>query len=535
MLKALFKTRLAALFYSLFRGSKRKKPMSPIAKIGAGLLALYVIGAMCFVTGMLWVSMCEPFYRLGLPWMYFAMVAMVSVAICFIGSVFMAQKQLFSANDNDLLLSMPIPPYAIVTSRMLMLLLLNYMIEAIVVLPAAFVWCYSLPVTAVGAILFVLAFILLPLIPLTLSCLFGWIIEAIASRLPRGKNIIVILLSVGFLAAYFIVYSQMQQYISVLIANGSAVADAVKKAAPPFYWLGDAIVSHNPVSMILFALSCIVPFVIASFLIAKSFISIATRKVSGVKRVYRETAMKVDNADSALLKRETTHFLANAMYMLNAGIGLVMLLLACAALIIKKDMVFDILNQMSLPTAFMPALLCVMQCFILSMVYISAPSISLEGKTLWIAQSLPVPTYSILRSKVRMHVYISLPFAIVSSIALLLVSRAGGLMIPVILVLPSLLCLLTAQLGVIINLRFPKFDWTSEVVAVKQGMSVIIAMLANWGIIVLPLILYIVLPNGLISVELYMALWTLLFIPIALALDKLLRGWGVRTFEELTA
>lgn len=535
MLKALLKTRVAALFYSLFRGSRRKKPMSLAAKIGAGLLAVYVIGCMFWVFGMLWVNMCEPFYRLGLSWLYFALVGIVAVAVCFVGSVFMAQKQIFSAKDNDLLLSMPITPFAIIASRMLMLLLLNYMIEALVVLPAAFVWCYSLPVNALGAVIFVFAFILLPLLPLTLSCLFGWLIEAIASRLPRGKNTLVMLLSIAFLAAYFLVYSKMQEYIGALIANGAAVADAVAKAAPPFYWLGDAVASQNGVSLLLFVLCCVAPFALACWLIARSFISIATRKVSGVKRVYRATAMKVGNADGALLTKELRHFVSNAMYMLNAGIGLVMLLIGCVALIVKKDAVYTLFGQMGLSAPLLPALLCVTQSFILAMVYISAPSISLEGKTLWIAQSLPVPTYSILRSKVRMHFYIALPFSLVSSVALVLIAGASGLMIPVMLVLPALLCLVVAQLGLVINLRFPKFDWTSEVVAVKQSMSVIVAMLANWGVVILPVILYVVLPKGFLSVELYMALWTLLFIPIALLLDKLLHGWGVRTFEELTA
>lgn len=535
MFNVLLKTRVAALFYSLFRGSRRKRPMSPLAKIGAGLLAVYVLGCMFWVFGMLWYGMCEPFYNGGLSWLYFAMVGIVAVAVCFMGSVFMAQKQIFSAQDNDLLLSMPIPPFAIVASRMLMLLLLNYMIEALVVLPAAVVWCLSLPVNALGAVIFVCAFLLLPLLPLTLSCLFGWLIEAVASRLPRGKNILVLLLSIAFLAGYFMVYSKMQQYIGALIANGAAVADAVAKAAPPFYWLGDAIASQNGVSLLLFVLCCIVPFALAFWLISKSFVSIATRKVSGVKRVYCAAAMKAGNADGALLSKELRHFISNAMYMLNAGIGLVMLLIGCVALVVKQDAVDLLFSQMALPMSLLPAMLCIMQCFILAMVYISAPSISLEGKTLWIAQSLPAPAYSILRSKVRMHFYIALPFSLISSVALVLITGASGLMIPVMLVLPMLLCLVIAQLGLVINLRFPKFDWTSEVVAVKQSVSVIVAMLANWGVVILPVILYVVLPKGFMSVELYMALWTLLFIPIALLLDKVLRGWGVRTFEELTA
>lgn len=535
MLNALFRTRLAALFYSLFRGSRRKKPLSPLAKIGAGLLAIYVIGCMFWLFGMMWESMCEPLYRLDLAWLYFAIVGLTAVVLSFVGSVFTAQKQIFSAKDNDLLLSMPIPPGAIIASRVGMLLLLGYMFEAAVVLPAAFVWCYSLPVSFAGAAIFTVAFLLLPLVPLTLSCIFGWIIEAVSSRLPRGKNMLAVLLSVAFLAAYFIVYSRIQEYIGLLIANGAAVGEAVAKAAPPFFWLGDAIVSKSAPSLILFALFCILPFALTLLVISKSFLAIATRRVSGTKRTYRAEAMKAESVDRALFKKELSHFLSNAMYMLNAGIGLVMLLIGCVAYIVKREDVFAAFGAFSLPEADMPALLCVVQCFILSMVYISAPSISLEGKNLWISQSIPVPTYAILRAKVRLHSFSALPFSLVSSAALILVSGARGLMVPVMLALPALLCHLVAQLGVIINLRFPKFDWTSEVVAVKQSMAVIVAMLVNWGVLLLPVFIYIALPGGALTPSVYMALWTLAFIPANIGLARVLRGWGVRTFEELNS
>lgn len=146
-----------------------------------------------------------------------------------------------------------------------------------------------------------------------------------------------------------------------------------------------------------------------------------------------------------------------------------------------------------------------------------------------------MPTYAILRAKVRLHSFSALPFSIVSSVALVVVSGARGLMIPVMLALPALLSHITAQLGIIINLRFPKFDWTSEIIAVKQSMSVIVVMLVNWGVTLLPVILYFVLPDGIIALPAYMALWTLAFIPAIIGLDRILRSWGTRTFEELNS
>ena len=48
-------------------------------------------------------------------------------------------------------------------------------------------------------------------------------------------------------------------------------------------------------------------------------------------------------------------------------------------------------------------LLCVVLCGLASMNFMTAPSVSLEGKSLWIMQSLPVEPWRIFRAKIRMQ------------------------------------------------------------------------------------------------------------------------------------
>lgn len=532
MFKALLKTRLAALFYSFTRGSKNKKGHSALGKAGIALLFIYVVGCMMWLFGSLWESMCEPFYRLGLAWLYFAFVGITTLIICFVGSVFMAQQQLFAAKDNDLLLSMPIPPRAIVASRMLMLIALSYLTEALIVLPAAYVWLVSLPVTAAGVVIFALAFLALPMISLTLSCLFGYLIEAVTSRLGRGKNLFTMIISIAFLALYFVFYSRMQEYISVLITNGAQIGDAIRTAVPPLYWLGNAVASHDAGQLLLFLVCCILPFGAAYALISRSFIFIATRRTSGAKRVYRRGDMKVASADRALFSRELSHFLSSAMYMMNAGLGLVMLLIGVVALVIKSADIGAFVGSMGFDVSLMCPILCVAELFILSMVIISAPTISLEGRNLWIAQSLPVPSYNILRAKVRLHSVISIPFALCASVAIAVISGADALSALGLIALPAAFILLTARLGVLINLRLPRFDWTNETVAVKQSMATVIAMFANMALVVAAAFGY-ALTSAVLDVRVYMLIVAALFAVLSLIFDRLLKTSGSRRFESL--
>ena len=122
MLKALLKVRLLAIV-SWFTGSSRKKKAQSKAQlIGFAALMLYAFGTMGFLFWHLFETIAAPFHMVGLDWLYFAMLCIMSFGLMFIGSVFTAKAQLFEAKDNDLLLSLPLKTGHILLSRMFMLM-----------------------------------------------------------------------------------------------------------------------------------------------------------------------------------------------------------------------------------------------------------------------------------------------------------------------------------------------------------------------------------------------------------------------------
>ena len=63
------------------------------------------------------------------------------------------------------------------------------------------------------------------------------------------------------------------------------------------------------------------------------------------------------------------------------------------------------------PPESLPMLVCGMVCTIAAMNFITAPSVSLEGGTLWLLQSLPVAPQQVLRVKVELQLLLTLPGA----------------------------------------------------------------------------------------------------------------------------
>ena len=111
-----------------------------------------------------------------------------------------------------------------------------------------------------------------------------------------------------------------------------------------------------------------------------------------------------------------------------------------------------------------------------SMIMISAPSISLEDKHLWIVQSLPVRPCQALFAKVCAHVIIATPSSVICSVIMSVMFKVSVIgSIGIVLALCAM-NVFFAYFGLLLGLLFPKFDWQNENVAVKQGFAIFGAM-----------------------------------------------------------
>ena len=77
-------------------------------------------------------SLCAPLLSAGLGWLYFALAGILAVVLAVVGSVFLTQATLYEAKDNELLLSLPIPPSKILLARMLSLYVQNFLFGGLV-------------------------------------------------------------------------------------------------------------------------------------------------------------------------------------------------------------------------------------------------------------------------------------------------------------------------------------------------------------------------------------------------------------------
>ncbi|MBQ8739870.1 MAG: hypothetical protein IJZ04_10310, partial [Clostridia bacterium] len=113
MLKILVKSKISAFFASISNtGTKKsnKKPRSKALSILLIILFAFLVVYMMFAIGAMCFGMELLALETGDTWFAPTLVSLISVSLCLLGSVFTTKTQIFESKDNDLLLSMPIPP-----------------------------------------------------------------------------------------------------------------------------------------------------------------------------------------------------------------------------------------------------------------------------------------------------------------------------------------------------------------------------------------------------------------------------------------
>ena len=285
MLKALLKSRFSALLASMSQSTKGKKKrtgaVAVILIIVFALLAVYMIGAVSIMFFGVGYMLNEQ----GNEWAFFTIASLVSSALCMLGSIFTTKTQIFESKDNELLLSMPIPPKYILISRILILLIVNYILEALIMIPAIVMYGITCGYTVLGFVFAISSFILIPFLSLAVSAIIAWIISYIASKI-RNKTLV----STALFTIFFVVYMYFCFSLGTLTGSGEELDIDVSglKNAFTFYHIGNSIANESWLHFLYFALMAIVPAIITFALISYSFIRIITTKKTAKKVVYKE-------------------------------------------------------------------------------------------------------------------------------------------------------------------------------------------------------------------------------------------------------
>ena len=492
-IKILTKLELCNLYgRNVFRFSKDRKAR----KKSLGLLAIWVLLLallVFYVGGLAYGLIC-----LGLEAVVPAYLITISSVLIFVFGMLKAGGIIFRKEGYDILCALPLSKGAVAISRLLSMYVEELLLALAVLLPGMAVYAWNLRPGVGFYLTGLLGIGSIPLLPMAASICIGVLITGISSRM-RHKSLVAAGLSV--FAVLGIMYgtsrlSAVEGSIDPkMLKNLSAsVMALLGKVYPPAVWLGRAITCGDVLCGLLCAVLSLAVFAAVAAGVALCFPKICQGLYSSAaKHNYQMGRLKASPVLSSLCRREFRRYFSSSIYVTNTIIGPIMGCILSGAMLVAGTEELEKMLPLPLEVGQVaPFVIAGAFC----MMTTTATSISLEGKSWWIAKSLPLSAKNILDAKILMNLLLILPFYLLSELFLIFALRPGaGELLWLLLVLAAII-LFSCVFGITINLRFPVLEWESEVRIVKQSASAMLGSMGGFLLAILCAVAMGIVPKG---------------------------------------
>lgn len=503
-------------------------------KIKALLLGIVIVYAFCNVILAMFIMsfpLSQVLQKLNALELLISSAILQTTLFALIMSVYKIPGYLYSFKDYDMLMALPVKPAEVIASKMIFVYLSNFIIAVVAGIPPLVVYGIR---TSEGPLYYVIVAIstfFIPLIPIAIGAFLAYVLGRISSKF-RSTNIILLIGS-------FVLF------IGIMIGStmlGSINAEQVQSTIPTITALNDvlfwtklyiaALRDSSVLYLAAFILVSVAVFGAFVALFSRSFKSINSKMSEKFRAAnYKMTRLKVSAPLKALYIKELKFYFSSYIYVLNTAFGVVMMtIFSLGVAVFGKDTVAKVL-EIPMADAYLPGVIAMVFAFCISFTFTTAASVSLEGKSLWIIRSLPVRTESILWSKVLVNLTLTVPALLINTIIIQFAFGMDMATILALLCVSLLYCLVEPLIGLLINLYFPKLEWTTQVAVVKQSASVLLATLFSFISIILPTAVFVMLKPQ--NISLYLIGVSAVLLILGIVLIKVVNTVGVKKFQEL--
>ena len=429
--------------------------------------------------GFLQYMFMDTLAQMGLADQIPLIAAFISVTAS-LGFSFFRGTHAFVFDDYDFVMSMPVSSTHVALSRFLSVYLVSATIGLYLSLIGTLAMSGHYSMSSVFA--FVAATLIGSLIPASVGAVLGTIVSRVGSTSShKGAT------SIVALVAIVVVLAVLMDWMSGEVGDTDMIAslgDVVPAFCPPAAWIAGWAAWDVP---------CIILLIIASLASATVVVLVASKCLMSLNSRNAITSRKVSVAEArasrrlfSLYRRDIRRYVSSRIYITNTAVGMLLLVLLSYMIAYTDDLNSSEFGQL------MPLLTTAMPLFVSFFVALSCTtsvSLSMEGETRWILGSSPLRPWDIFLSKILVNITIVIPLELVSIAILATGLGISGMDLVLLIVVPTSYALFIPALGIVMNIRYPRYDWSSEYYAVKGGS---VSMLGSMGIglvsVIVPLI-----------------------------------------------
>lgn len=534
LLKATMSQDMSLFKFKSKNESKSRKIVLPI------VLAFIVM----FAIGSYAVMFAEELAPNNLTYIILTIFMMVTSLLTIIEGVYKSQGILFEAKDNDLLFSLPISKSKIFFTRVFKLISFQFLYNSLFMLPAIVVYAMYEKTNISFYIISLIMLVLLPIIPTIVSCIIGYMIKGVTSKF-KARNMVQVVLTSFILLFIFYASFNMQNMIANIAQNANSINEVITKIYYPAGLYINLIQNFNIRDLLALLAINMIPAILFVYVASIFYFKITSKlgeKGNNSKKEnsgkLADKAFKVRSPLVALIHKEMKRFFSSPVFIINAGFGMVLMVAVTIAISINFEGMINSIMQgknieisISEIKAMMPKIFYGFVVFISCMTSMTSSMVSLEGKSFNITKSLPVEEEKILLSKVLTSNIISIPVILLCDIIFFITFKVAIIDILFIVLASIIMPTFTALIGILMNLKYPKMDATSDTEIVKQSMSSAVSVFI--GMLVGMLSIAIILIGSKINIDIFIILELLVFSIIVFILWRRLKKYGVKQFNSI--
>jgi ABC-2 type transport system permease protein len=495
--------------YSLKRLLGTNAKQSKLKTILLSLLILYGLGSIFFSLGFLFFHLGDIFKQMNSLDSLLTYIFMYATFLSAFFVIIRASSYLFHYKDYDFLASLPIKNEIVVAAKTTVLMVMIYLSVFIFTAPIIFSYLYHGGFSVYRLIIILLSLLLIPIVPLIVFSFISLLFTYILTRLGV-KKIFGLVMTFALLLGFMYFSFSFNANSDNPFINQEAFLDSVSQYLPHVKLFFSAVVDKNFFSFILFVVINL-GLLIGYFYAVKDL----THKTNQnkTKSFRRKSNRKINHKQRsvtwAIIRKEFKKFFSVNIYALNSGFGIVLMIAGGILALVYKSNLQAMMVQLTGINAPVELIILIIFGFLISTIYTSAISLSLEGKNFWLMKSLPISAKKVMLSKMYFNVLLAVPVSIITLFSIAFALESEFLMVLIMLIVIVSFSLATSIFGSIINLHFPKFEYKNETEVVKQSIGAFLGMFTGWILIVILGVGYYLL-SDILSSEIIMLMMALL-------------------------
>ena len=414
-----------------------------------------------------------------------------------------ASGYLFYYKDYEILAPLPIHSRKLFISKLMVLLIMIYIVNFLITVPMMFSYFYWNGFNILGLLIYLVGFLMLPLIPFMIVSMMSLGISLLTSKM-RYSKIINMILMIGLLVGFlFLSFSMNNTSVNPLTGQIDLFTD-ITTYYLPFKWFNQAVDQVSILHLLYLVGSHVILFGIYVFFIEK-LAAFTNKRGIRTQIKYKQKTLKYQEKPvvQSLVEKEFKKFFNSTLYALNSGIGMVLLVIMSVASLFFKADIESMLSQEIGIVVQSEMMILIVFGFTIGMTYTPAISLSLEGKQLWILKSLPIKPSTIMFSKILFNLILIVPIAYVSLIMIGIALSINLMSILILLLLILIFAVLVSCIDAVINLYLPKFDYNNETEVIKQSAAAFLGIFGTFALLITFGLLYYFL-NDYVSIEVNM-------------------------------